>query len=1611
MDKYKKYNYKYISEREYILLPDYPENYNEIIKSNDENKFFDENNSSFTNHLKDNLIKQSLYDIINYKNIINNHGFLNTSMLCYRNVGLSLIKYNSNLIKLLYEKEMTENKLNIINTLLFPSYNNLKYFYLSIIDIINKNKIDFIISNESDDEDIKTQKTAENKKKITEDIYNIGQLYKKIENCNYKTASEYDQFLFDILLPVINFSYKISDNNYNFFNIIYSNTYKLIYKNNIEEKSDSTHIELIKHNKYLNVYYSNYIENNKLDFNKILFTYNIDYQHLIKYNDNINNNHKLVINKYDEIMTVNIADTINKYIDELLNIENIKYINDVKTILYDNSQYEILNYYKYYNNTIRDEIYIILNEDNKSYNYYSTISNYNNITINNILYNLKFFIYYDGGHFISYIKDNDNNWYSINDANRAEIIENDKIDEYMLRARLLYYKKISTEGENATEGENVTEANVNNILQKIMTQKDFELDDKLKSNKEYVKIYNYAKKIYNEDYDYKTIFNTENELIDNIMVHVKKYITEHKKIFEIETKLRNKIQRTGGYYYKINFNEILKYYYNELDKPVEINSIFKLYFIIGIYIYYKKEIFDYKKNLREIYDETKKIYKKYINEFNKNRNCFIKNYYINKIEIEKYLNLNFIYPIYEKIELEDINIKIKINNSKIKINKTSQELKEELDEFIRKKDYILFNENIIISENSSYKQDISYLINFIRYYSYNKSIIIDNFNDLLSLIVVEFITNTDEIINLKINDKDYSIPNIKIHPYRISDKNKPIITITLNKIEEELFIKLLSKQNYDGLYAIMARYFYYLDFDLTKPLIYNFYINNEIEEIITDDKYVEDRRLLININNYHFIPLEKITNLKITKNKYIFLSYYGILLISTLYTSISLYNYLSLLYIYIGLEKYKEKITNIKIIELIKSVIIIYRYKLKTADKLEIDNLILKLVNFRENPIINKLKLHINIDINMISKLLKNNSIKEINYNDLYDIFKEVYYNYILENSDELIIKLLYSFILPILKEIIINTDINTITLQKEVIRINAIETLQKYKQIEYKGGTTNTDINITNDSEKTTNSEVDTKKSTDTTPQIQKLIKDLSIIGTIELLFKSLNIEKLEEVYFTKLNELSFLPRINTEDPTKKDNFLFDTESILGDFKIDFNDRNFLNNLNKISTLIDKNLTTVNDEIKLYDVNSDNNKSGSSEQQILTTIKNNIKILKTTIESLNEYKEINNGDVKQILKDFKIIIDEKEYINLVGDPKTIIDDFEEYVLEIENLIDIYRNILKDIKNTYDSIKKGIDDTKKTFNANYRNDDIDGRYRRKMDYYDDDRDRRDRRDRRDDKEPKDDEEKKGGGTKIKDFKERIDKITGNKENIMPVNIKKLNDKIDNVTQKNNFNKINDKINEIKNHYKKLKTSNLVSDSVDKEEVLKNFIDNDGINLFEKMLYQYDTDVKESTDEIAKNNFYDNVQNNDLDPEKELAINIYDKLIFVVVIIILRLFTLQLVYYFIDRDIVLNIKKAIYYYAISYVILLFIMVFVVNIDVFRFRIVFNYLNMHINSTNIFGHVIIKLIITYLIYLLILNVRTEPVRTKLSNNEKIKLKYKLDILTITIAVFLVILTLVL
>ena len=264
----------------------------------------------------------------------------------------------------------------------------------------------------------------------------------------------------------------------------------------------------------------------------------------------------------------------------------------------------------------------------------------------------------------------------------------------------------------------------------------------------------------------------------------------------------------------------------------------------------------------------------------------------------------------------------------------------------------------------------------------------------------------------------------------------------------------------------------------------------------------------------------------------------------------------------------------------------------------------------------------------------------------------------------------------------------------------------------------------------------------------------------------------------------------------------------------------------------------------------------------------------------------------------------------------------------------------------------------------------------------------------------------GGGGEINTIKtndKRIEGLLNQKDK----QIKNKDETIDVEQQKNDIRK---RFDNIKKDYKKLKVSTYIPKSVDKDLIIDKFIDKNGDTLFERMLNEYNMDAKLANVEYAKAKFYEGVENNDLDPEKELEIIFTDKLIFAFLIIFLRYAGLYLTYRFIDNNVVKSIKEAIIYYSLSYVAVLFVFVFIVNIDLFRLRILFNYCNLHINSTGILSHMAIKIIIGYIVYLLIINLDNQPLSTMLSKNQKIKLKKKLDILTIIIVLFLIIFVLI-
>jgi len=178
------------------------------------------------------------------------------------------------------------------------------------------------------------------------------------------------------------------------------------------------------------------------------------------------------------------------------------------------------------------------------------------------------------------------------------------------------------------------------------------------------------------------------------------------------------------------------------------------------------------------------------------------------------------------------------------------------------------------------------------------------------------------------------------------------------------------------------------------------------------------------------------------------------------------------------------------------------------------------------------------------------------------------------------------------------------------------------------------------------------------------------------------------------------------------------------------------------------------------------------------------------------------------------------------------------------------------------------------------------------------------------------------------------------------------------------------------------------------------------NLFTKIMYDYNN-MRDSDDMKAKQNLVDSMRANNLLPDQVLAVNGTDKTVFVFVSLFIRLFALSITEYLIERG---TIKKM-FYAVISY-LLLFTFIFIafvlfVNLDMYRLRIVFNYVNFHKNSGYVYTYLLLLWTLGAFIFLIMykLNFPNSGVSTTaISEEEKVQLISRLEILTMIVWVIL-------
>jgi len=213
--------------------------------------------------------------------------------------------------------------------------------------------------------------------------------------------------------------------------------------------------------------------------------------------------------------------------------------------------------------------------------------------------------------------------------------------------------------------------------------------------------------------------------------------------------------------------------------------------------------------------------------------------------------------------------------------------------------------------------------------------------------------------------------------------------------------------------------------------------------------------------------------------------------------------------------------------------------------------------------------------------------------------------------------------------------------------------------------------------------------------------------------------------------------------------------------------------------------------------------------------------------------------------------------------------------------------------------------------------------------------------------------------------------------------------------------------------------------------------NDGIiSIYKNIWNDYLKETKKSgakgitIDNLKQDDrLYQRFNANNLDPFEVLKVSFQDKIIFICIILIIRTFAMVLIEFLIEYNIISTLYRGILVYSLLYILLIILSVIVINYDSYKLRIIVNYLNLHINSSNIYFHIMLFVLFIGLILIIINNNENslnsidnifnytyiykyiyeiaekskDTSDLRLSQKEKMKLQYRMDIITMIVFIF--------
>jgi hypothetical protein len=134
------------------------------------------------------------------------------------------------------------------------------------------------------------------------------------------------------------------------------------------------------------------------------------------------------------------------------------------------------------------------------------------------------------------------------------------------------------------------------------------------------------------------------------------------------------------------------------------------------------------------------------------------------------------------------------------------------------------------------------------------------------------------------------------------------------------------------------------------------------------------------------------------------------------------------------------------------------------------------------------------------------------------------------------------------------------------------------------------------------------------------------------------------------------------------------------------------------------------------------------------------------------------------------------------------------------------------------------------------------------------------------------------------------------------------------------------------------------------------------NIYTVLLNQYIENRDTEGDILAGQNLRNRLIVNNLLPSQALALDNNDRFIFIVVTMIVRMIGVGLVNVMVNKGIVTKVGYSILMYLVIYVGIMFLLALAVNLDEYRLRILFNFLNFHINSVGFYTYIGVTIVLT-------------------------------------------------